>query len=251
MGIRFSCNLCEHSLNIKRDLAGKIGVCPHCGGKIRIPLDDAPQSQPLASEPTASGSSTQSQPIRSAGNAQVSASSRATSKPKLLTSAAVTSLENSATLDTLESDSRTLESPLDEPGTHWYVRPPAGGQYGPASGEVLRSWIAENRVTGSTLIWRDGWHQWRSAREILPELAETTRRAGSTNPGVDANDLFDDPLLSQSHLAAQPTGNSLIGDAAIGQQRGNRNQRRMMFVTALAVISIFLIITLVALATRS
>jgi len=185
MGIRFACNLCEHPLNIKRDLAGKIGVCPRCGGKIRIPLDDAPKS------------------------------------------------------------------PLDEPDALWHVRPPAGGQYGPASGAVLRTWIAENRVTGSTLIWREGWSQWRSARETLPELAETTRRPASIDHNVDANDLLDDPLLSNASVAVEPSGTPLIGAAAIGQQRGNRNQRRMMLVVVLAVISVFLILTLVILATRS
>lgn len=224
MGIRFACNLCEHPLNIKRDLAGKIGVCPHCGGKIRIPLDDAPRSQPLVVAPTAS--------------------------PHVPASAAP-SLEGSATLDPLESNSRTFESPLDEPGSLWHVRPPAGGQYGPASGAVLRTWIAENRVTGSTLIWRDGWSQWRSARETLPELAETTRRFAPINHRVDANDLFDDPLLSVSPVAVEPADTRLIGDAAIGQQRGNRNQRRMMLVITLAVISIFLILALVIIAMRS
>jgi len=249
MGIRFACNLCEHSLNIKRDLAGKIGVCPHCGGKIRIPLDDAPRSQPLADEPIVSGTTTQSLPMRSAGAAAPSAPSRTMASPNTPTSA--TSLEGSATLDTLETDSRTQGSPLDEPDSQWYVRPPAGGQYGPASGAVLRTWIAENRITGSTLIWRDGWSQWRSARETLPELAEITRIPASINHGVDANDLFDDPLLSNSPVAVQPSGTRLVGDAAIGQQRGNRNQRRMMLVIALAIISIFLIITLIVLALRS
>ena len=183
------------------------------------------------------------------GAAAPSAPSGAIARPN--TPASATSLEGSATLDTLETDSQTQGSPLDEPDAQWYVRPPAGGQYGPASGAVLRTWIAENRITGSTLIWRDGWSQWRSARETLPELAEITRSPASINHGVGAHDLFDDPLLSNSPVAVQPSGTPLIGDAAIGQQRGNRNQRRMMLVIALAVMSIFLIITLVVLAMRS
>lgn len=221
MGIRFACNLCEHSLNIKRDLAGKIGVCPHCRGKIRIPLDDAPRSEPL-----------------------------------VVSSTTAVSVEGSATLDTIDSESRQTTSPLDEPGAQWFVRPPAGGQYGPASGEVLRTWITENRVTGSTLIWRDGWSQWRSARETLPELAETTHRShpanvGNANSGGNANDLFDDPLLAQSPIATQPSANTLIGDASIGQHRSGRNQRRMMLIIALGLLSVLLIATLVVLALRT
>ncbi|HBJ36268.1 MAG TPA: hypothetical protein DDZ51_16260 [Planctomycetaceae bacterium] len=232
MGIRFACNHCEHTLNIKRELAGKIGVCPRCGGRIRIPLEDAPRSQPIRTEPTARGASGQRQFNRSVGNTTAS-------------------VEGSATLDTLESDHRVLDSPLDETGVLWYVRPPAGGQYGPASGEVLRSWIAENRVTASTLIWRDGWPQWRSARETLPELAETTRLMLPTDNGVDSNDLFDDPLMAPSHATAPLLGVGLSGVAAIGQQRSDRTQRRMLLVVGLAVLSIFLILTLVVLAMRS
>ena len=232
MGIRFACNLCDHSLNIKRELAGKLGVCPQCGGRIRIPLEDALRSQPLTAQPTTNGST-------------ILQNSRSS------TQSATTSLEGSATLDALESDNPMPASPLDEPGAQWYVRPPAGGQYGPASGEVLRSWIAENRVTASTLIWRDGWPQWRSARDTLHELAENSRRQSPIANGVDANDLFDDPLMAPSDTAAQPQTNALMGNAAIGQQRSIRSQRRMTLVVALAVLSILLIAVLVVIAMRS
>jgi hypothetical protein len=232
MGIRFACNHCKNSLNIKRELAGKVGVCPRCGGKIRIPLEDAQQSQSLATESTTTGSTAQPKPNRS-------------------TSAVAKSLVGSAALDMFDPEGREPISPLDEPGAQWYVRPPAGGQYGPASGEVLKSWIAENRVTASTLIWRDGWPQWRSAREILPELAGGTRRSAPIHNGIHSNDLFDDPLMAPSHVSAQPISGALNGSAAIGQQRSDRNQRRMLLVIGLAVLSIFLIIALVVLATRA
>lgn len=238
MGIRFACNLCEQSLNIKRELAGKIGVCPQCGGKIRIPLEDAPRSQAIAVEPTPSGPTSQLKPTQSTGTL-------------------ATPTEGSATLEMLESDSRSPESPLDQPGAKWYVRPPAGGQYGPAGGEVLRSWIAENRVTASTLIWRDGWPQWRSARETLPEFAEfaefaeSARHPSSSPNGVESHDLFEEPLVASSQAPAQPLAGAFTGNAAIGHQRSNRNQRRMALVIALAVLSIFLILTLVVLAIRS
>jgi hypothetical protein len=232
MGIRFACNLCEHSLNIKRELAGKIGVCPQCGGRIRIPLDDTPRSQPLSAEATKAGSTTQQKTNGAMGKN-------------------ATSLEGSATLDTLESDKPVDSSPLDEPGAQWYVRPPAGGQYGPASGEVLRSWIAENRVTASTLVWRDGWSQWRSARETLPELAGDSRPHAPVHNGIDSNDLFDDPLMAPSQTPAQPLAGALAGNASIGQQRSSRSQRRTALVIALAVLSVFLILTLVVIAMRS
>ena len=47
MGIRFACHVCQKQLNIKRDLAGRRGICPHCQSRFRIPLEDAEQSTPV------------------------------------------------------------------------------------------------------------------------------------------------------------------------------------------------------------
>jgi len=38
MGIKFYCPQ-GHKLHVKSFLAGKKGVCPHCGTKVRIPLE--------------------------------------------------------------------------------------------------------------------------------------------------------------------------------------------------------------------
>ena len=53
----------------------------------------------------------------------------------------------------------------------WYVRPTAGGQFGPARGDVMRKWLAEGRVPVDSLVWREGWPDWRPAVKIFPELA--------------------------------------------------------------------------------
>jgi hypothetical protein len=65
-----------------------------------------------------------------------------------------------------------MTDPIDEaPAAVWYVRPPSGGQYGPAAGPTMRSWLQEGRVTGNSLVWRDGWPDWRSAAATFPSLA--------------------------------------------------------------------------------
>ena len=38
MGIRFFCQ-CGYRMNVKSFLAGKRGVCPHCGCSVNIPLE--------------------------------------------------------------------------------------------------------------------------------------------------------------------------------------------------------------------
>jgi len=74
--------------------------------------------------------------------------------------------------------------PLSDPDVAWYVRPPAGGQYGPAAPEVIRVWITEGRITPDTLVWREGWRDWREAREVFPSLggAELPRVAPEELP---------------------------------------------------------------------
>ncbi len=62
------------------------------------------------------------------------------------------------------------KDPLAEPNVVWYVRPPGGGQYGPAAPEVVRTWIAENRITADTYVWREGWRDWQLARDVFPEV---------------------------------------------------------------------------------
>jgi hypothetical protein len=51
----------------------------------------------------------------------------------------------------------------------WFIRPPSGGQYGPATTSQLVDWIAERRVTYDSFLWRDGLETWQTAIELIPE----------------------------------------------------------------------------------
>ncbi len=61
----------------------------------------------------------------------------------------------------------------------WYVRPPSGGEYGPARGEVMQKWLAEGRVSADTLVWREGWPEWRLAGPLFPNLPSESGQAES------------------------------------------------------------------------
>jgi GYF domain 2 len=69
----------------------------------------------------------------------------------------------------------------ESPNAVWYVRPPSGGQYGPARGDVMRKWIAEGRVSSDSLVWREGWTDWRDAGQLFPALA-TSPHSGAAVP---------------------------------------------------------------------
>ena len=63
--------------------------------------------------------------------------------------------------------------PLAEAGDMvWYVRPPSGGQFGPAGRDVMRTWLAEGRISPDSLVWREGWRDWQEAAAVFPRLAE-------------------------------------------------------------------------------
>jgi hypothetical protein len=49
----------------------------------------------------------------------------------------------------------------------WYVRPPSGGQYGPATRDEVERWQLEGRIPPESFVWREGWSDWRTAAEEL------------------------------------------------------------------------------------
>ena len=80
--------------------------------------------------------------------------------------------------------------PLTEmPKAVWYVRPPSGGQFGPAQSGMLRNWLNEGRVSSETLVWREGWADWQEAGSVFPELkpASALPEAPPVAVGADEN----------------------------------------------------------------
>ncbi len=58
----------------------------------------------------------------------------------------------------------------EAPEMIWYVRPPSGGQFGPAAGDLMRAWLSEGRVSAESLVWREGWRDWQEAGTVFPKL---------------------------------------------------------------------------------
>jgi len=78
--------------------------------------------------------------------------------------------------------------PLAEsPNAVWYVRPPGGGQFGPAPGDVMRGWIAEGRVAADAIVWREGWRDWQEAATVFPQLAPDPTVAGLEQIAAEAS----------------------------------------------------------------
>jgi hypothetical protein len=156
MGIRFYCPN-GHKLNVKSDLAGKRGICPKCEARFRIPqTSQVPRGAPKV-VPGLFDEEVANDPL-----------------PIAAASVAAEAAEDDAALDSPIAFTALPDVPSDPvreaPNAAWYVRPPSGGQYGPARGEVLIRWISEGRVSADSLLWREGWPEWRPAGPLFPSL---------------------------------------------------------------------------------
>jgi hypothetical protein len=155
MGIKFHCPN-GHKLNVKAFLAGKKGVCPKCGTKVRIPL---------TSEPGLDSELEETEPARETAksNGSGAVATATASAPAAPAVAVAPAQAHGATA--------VANDPIAEaPTAIWYVRPPTGGQYGPARGDIMRRWLSEGRVSSDSLVWREGWTDWQHAGKLFPAL---------------------------------------------------------------------------------
>jgi len=191
MGIRFTCPN-GHRLHVKSFLAGKRGICPHCASRFNIPLQDSGRVEVVsldadldAEEPSSSGRIV---------------SALATAEESNLSGAGFAGSSASGATATIAPGA----------GAAWYVRPAAGGQFGPADEAMMRQWIREARVPADSLVWRDDWPEWRHAGVVFPELAHAA-------PADDAV-FIDIPDPSAIRGKGPPTSSAAVqGDKLSGQ----------------------------------
>ncbi len=103
----------------------------------------------------------------------------------------------------------------------WYVRPPSGGQYGPATGKLMRQWLAEGRISPDTLVWREGWRDWQRALAIFPQLR--------------TNDALVE--IIKSNVPLQEPNSSLPGQAMVYQTPKNI----IRLVVTLVILTVLII----------
>lgn len=239
MGIRFVCESCSRKLHVKTFLAGKLGICPHCNARVRIPetQDSSGQTQVteqhsanrVATHQSAGTLTSEVESVSVVPNihdvstVEVSAGHQQATGPPVLPAA-----QNSPGTEEID--------PINEaPAANWYVRPPSGGQFGPASGEILRSWIREGRVTADSLVWREGWEDWVAAEARFSSL--------STRPHQAANEpVWEGP--QPESVTQQKNGGRL---ATRTRRQQSRSSASAIFVTLLLITLVLLGILIVVL----
>jgi len=120
--------------------------------------------------------------------------------------------------------------PLAEAGNVvWYVRPPSGGQYGPATADIMRNWISEGRISPDTLVWREGWRDWQEAGEVFPQLG-----AGQTQAAPSA-------------LVGAAAGTSIAASHRPVRRRSSKTTQIAMLTGLILVVLVLLVVFLVIL----
>jgi hypothetical protein len=161
MGIRFLCPN-GHQLNVKSFQAGKRGICPHCGARFTIPNESTLTGSEKTDPPNAADGVdkeiVQEQAVEQGG----------VQDPQEVADRGAERLDQQVTPPA--TPTKAVDPLAEAPGAKWYVSPPGGGQFGPAGGDLMRTWIAEGRVTADSLVWREGWDDWAEASTVLPDV---------------------------------------------------------------------------------
>jgi hypothetical protein len=239
MGIKFHCPQ-GHKLNVKAFLAGKRGVCPKCGAKLRIPTASEPGLDGDGADDAEESDAAHSAAARDNGSGVLAEASAAkqVAAPAVATSPAAHAIDAAA--EGGAASSQAVGDPIAErPSAFWYVRPPTGGQYGPARGDVMRRWLAEGRVSGDSLVWREGFTDWQTAENLFPQLSAADAAAepqAAPAPSRPVASLA--PRSSTRTVARYQTKQQTTSTLAIG------------IVIGLAVLCVALIAVLIFLAFR-
>ena len=228
MGIRFLCPN-GHKLNVKAYLAGERGICPQCDAKFLVPSESGGQVAAIVENAN--------------GAAEVPEAVSQTVAEATSPAAAVAPPPPPA--PSQPSAPAPPETPA--PTEVWYVRAANGEQYGPASKDVMHSWVAEGRVTVDCWVWKSGWPDWKSGGQAIT-LLNVVAPSGSpssepTTPVVNKEEVADEG-------ATQPAPETLpepTNPTALYQTNKRRRQERARKITLLlGVVVVVLFAVLIA-----
>ena len=247
MGIRFFCPN-GHRLHVKAFLAGKKGRCPECGERLLIPE---------TSDPAAKRRSSKAKTAAAGGGGQV-------------VDDEVSQLVEYAD-ETQSQSTSAAHDPLAAAGeASWFVQHASGTQYGPAAGRMMRRWLNEGRISPDSMVWRQGWSEWRIASAVFIELAgqqpsppppppAPRQPAGPRNdvrpptpPAVDEELVENDYESAAAILDSDaPRSEAAKAAAELAAWRRRKQQRSLTSLVALVFAVIALAAALAVFALRS
>jgi hypothetical protein len=218
MGVRFNCPQ-GHKLNVKAELAGKRGICPECGVRFVVPAFSGERVEAV-SECSGGGSARNGMSANGNGSA--------------------VDFDDAYELEPV-ADARAA----GQEAIVWYVRPTAGGQYGPAPTGMFEQWVREGRVSADSWVWRTGWADWKPGGVAMQLIGAgaMTAAARSTSSRSGLSDPFDSSA-DFDFDAANVEFDAPAADAGRAEER-RRKQRRRNVSLLLGVLAMTLLVLLV------
>lgn len=281
MGIRFRCQACSNKVNVKDFLAGKRGICPKCGARFSIPEqsepeflsapDDAePMALPVPAAPVAANPtivvSTPQQPglpvaapiaaATAAGHSPLTSSAQAYAPPQYPAQQPAAPYQPALPtpgFHAAPAPAGPRDPFLEAPAAQWYVRHASGQQYGPAPAPTMQKWLAEGRVPGDGMVWREGWADWLVASMVFPQLAAPpvpVARGPVAAPFAPQPGMFPGPMGAPAPapaamndpfaFGASPSAGTTSNSASqfIHQRRDNSKMMLIISIVLLFAIAI-------------
>ncbi|MCY2984659.1 MAG: DUF4339 domain-containing protein [Planctomycetota bacterium] len=269
MGIHFVCHHCSYALHVKDFQAGKRGKCPNCRGSFRIPANDSSYSSALEDSSENSAVANVRNAFEHANNtvgfkqdqsssdsvaialAQNPVGEKAVPSESKKTKVISSKTSVTKTLETVaEVEAVTQESAIESPmmpavlseayDAKWFVRPPSGGQFGPAPSRLLMAWVTESRVTADSYLWREGFSDWQLASELVPELFPRAKGPFLAPPSL-TDSLLGSPSNSVQNVTdLKPDQASATRAALVLKKQMQKRRQQWTMIVILAVLSMIL-----------
>lgn len=225
MGIRFQCPN-GHRLHVKSQLAGQVGVCPHCQARVLIPTEsqgapappstpdsgasseiDRSQMLPAAQQPSApTPTSSEPTPVQSAPPQQATVplpeTPRAVPKAKPVARPVPLTGQPPAEQPPAPAAVEPADAPPPPPAPApiaWHLQTNTGEQLGPGDHQTLNQWEAAGQLADDAHVWRTGWEAWRPVAEVRSELPLDGAPTPSKEPAESAASKY----VSNRKKAAQ------------------------------------------------
>jgi len=241
-------------MHVKDFLAGKRGKCPQCGGSIRIPASGEEYSLPISN-----GSKTPENPAeQNAAIESLDANVESIAVEVEISEASPQPSQGLTQVELAAKSEVAMPSVISEaPNAAWYVRPPSGGQYGPAIGSVFWDWLNEKRVGENSLVWREGWGTWQAAKDVFPDFFRPVTppaKAKHVAPPPAAPPHVQPPPKSVARNTAEPQVISGIDGNVesrrnVQLRRKKSHSRNLVILVGLSILALILIVILVVVLT--
>lgn len=169
-----------HRVKVKDHLAGKKGICPHCGATFRIPVTGPTAAPPSATTPGLPRAAVVSLDTQLAASLPpvIALAEQEPRQPGA-------DHEPPAGAGPGELPAERVPVPraiAEAPGSTWCWALP-GGQASPQlHADGMREWLDSGMVTGAELVWRSDWTNWMPLREVFPEACPSPSRPDFRRP---------------------------------------------------------------------